>query len=261
LKGGLRLVVPHDDLVARKIYLGIHEPATTDFLVRYLRRGDTFLDLGAHVGYFTLLAAFLVGPEGRVHAFEPSPTSSAYLQKNVDLNGLRNVTTHCVAISDRAEQRNLCVATDGHSAWNSLAPELPAIPHVKREVRCTTLDACVRDCLGGASITLIKVDVEGWECCVLRGGQDVLAAAAAPPLLIEFSTVIAQRAGHTVEELRGLLVGLGYTLYRYEAPKDRTRAGRVLIPDAGTAARYETNLVAMKNGSGLAPSALGMARS
>jgi FkbM family methyltransferase len=242
------MIVPHKDIVARKIFLQLFEPAIRDFVNLYLKAGDIFIDVGAHLGYFTLLASVKVGPEGQIHSFEPCRDTWMYLERNIALSRLKNVRANCLALSDRIELRELCVAMDGHAAWNSFADRLPGISFVKQQVPCDTLDHYVQEHIGRKPISLIKIDVEGWECHVLKGGIETLSSPDAPTLLIEFSSVISDRAGSSVQRLRNVLLDLGYMLYRYETPIWPAQAvERSLEVDTGQSKRYETNLVATKD--------------
>jgi len=247
---GVRMIVPRKDIVGRKIFLHLFEPAIRDFISLYLKTGDIFVDVGAHLGYCTLLASIKVGKEGQVHSFEPCRDTWSYLERNISLNRLDNVQANCFALSDTAERRELCVAIDGHAAWNSFADALPGIPFVKQQVLCDTLDHYVHDHIDKKHISLIKIDVEGWECHVLKGGIETLRRPDAPTLLIEFSSVISARAGSSVQHLREVLLNLGYRLYRYETPIRPAQAAqreRVLEVDNGQSKRYQTNLVATKD--------------
>jgi len=80
---------------------GIWEPFETDLVRREIQPGDTVLDIGANIGYFTLLFAQLVGAQGRVYAFEPDPTNFHILRRNIERNGLKNVVPEQKAVSSR----------------------------------------------------------------------------------------------------------------------------------------------------------------
>ena len=70
----------------------LHEKTIVNLVKNEIKKGDVVIDIGAHIGYYTVLFAKLVGPEGRVFAFEASPTNFKILKKNVDVNGYQNVT-------------------------------------------------------------------------------------------------------------------------------------------------------------------------
>jgi FkbM family methyltransferase len=131
-------------------------------LAESLRPGDVFFDVGAHVGAFTLLASRMVGPSGRVVAFEPDPGPRALLERNVVANQAANVTIAPVAVGDRAGTVRFAASGD-------------SIGRVTRsggvEVRQVTLDGyCAQQ---GINPTVMKVDIEGGEAAALRGSAVV----------------------------------------------------------------------------------------
>ena len=98
----------------------IHEERTTALFKRVVRRGDVVLDLGANIGYFTLLAARLVGESGRVYAFEPEPMNFEYLKKNIAVNGYKNVLAYQKGVSGASGTAKLfvCPYDSGHHTIN-----------------------------------------------------------------------------------------------------------------------------------------------
>ena len=162
---GLRLMI--DPATEKFYWTGTHEIPVQLRLTDMLRRGMTFWDVGAHAGFFTLLASRLVGPEGRVHAFEPMRENRSRLRASIELNGSENVTVHDVAVADRAGERIL-YASAASVTWSLVASE-PGQGGL--EVRCETLDRLARS-LGPPDA--IKIDVERAELDVLRGGLGLL---------------------------------------------------------------------------------------
>lgn len=103
-------------LVAEKWF----EPRVREKVRQYARSGATVVDIGANIGYYTVQAATLVGPHGRVVAFEPQPSVRQELASNLALNQLSNVMIVPYALSDRAETVRFCVPTAGHESMGSL---------------------------------------------------------------------------------------------------------------------------------------------
>ena len=100
---GSRIFCRRADFIQRRIaFFGLFEPNLTYFLLDRLRPGDVFIDVGANIGYFTLLAAGRVGPQGKVYAIEASPETFALLQRNIALNGFGNIEAINKAVTDRA---------------------------------------------------------------------------------------------------------------------------------------------------------------
>ena len=83
------------------LVLGNWEPSETSWFLRVVKPGDTFVDVGANAGYYTIIGSRLVGEKGKVYAFEPEPAMFALLEKNVRLNGLTNVVLERKALSNK----------------------------------------------------------------------------------------------------------------------------------------------------------------
>ena len=182
------------------------EANTIRLLSVLLRPGMTAVDLGANIGYFSLTAAGIVGPTGQVHAIEPTPSTVSRLRENIALNGFHNVTAHQLALSDDDGSIRLHLSGDDCEE-NSLFATGPGDESI--EVDATTLDRFA-DRQGLRRIDLLKVDVEGAEVRVLRGGRRVLGGAVAPALIIEVNPPALRAAGSDPAELYGQLDALGY---------------------------------------------------
>jgi len=151
------------------------EPATTYVFQQIVRRGDVIVDVGAHWGYFTLLAAALCGETGKVYAFEPHPGNFAWLTKNISANSLPHVVPVQLAVSDCAGQALLFEAqTSPRHSLNRLpencTPEGQATPPLT--VRTVTLDGFFSD--QSIQPRLIKMDIEGSEPQALAGMRGLL---------------------------------------------------------------------------------------
>lgn len=148
--------------------LGIAEPDVVAVFERHLSRGGVALDLGANVGFFTLVCAALVGDEGRVVAFEPLPANAAALRRNVELNVLDHVTVVEAAVTDYEGVTTLTIGDSDQEA--SIALENRGDQAI--DVQTVTLDAEMRR--RGLAPTLVKIDVEGAEEAVIRGALELL---------------------------------------------------------------------------------------
>ena len=192
--------------------LGTYEERELDYVVARLRPGDNFLDVGAHLGYFTLPAAKAVGPSGRVIAIEPSPASVQVLRANAELNGLSWITVFEAAASDRSGPE-LLFRSPKSPMWNRLVrfplrDGMDTIP-----VSAKTIDSMLAEC-GWPPIAGMKVDVEGAELDVLRGSTSCLNRNP-------HAFVIVEMAGHlmrlesSLAALR-LLEDQGYMFRRFK---------------------------------------------
>lgn len=181
---------------------GFFDEAVTWLALRSVRPGVTVIDVGAHFGYFTLLFAHLVGPEGKVVAFEPTGSTFDLLRRNAGDSA--NVTVANLALGSAEGSATIADFGLVHSAWNTLAGE-SRMPGVldraqarQAEVRVATLDRCVaRDQLRP---DFIKIDAENYELEVVSGALDTLKRLQ-PKVLMETGSEPAARAGRLLEQL------------------------------------------------------------
>lgn len=203
LDGGRALMCKLSDGTQRTMYLGLFEPDETRLVSRLLGPGDTFIDVGAHIGWFTTLAAVAVGANGQVIACEPYPANVAGLRRNLALNDGRNVRVVEAALG--SQSGSLGLATSGDSG------DVTALDWASRgrvEVPMRTLDEIAPD---GAEIALVKMDVEGWEANVLRGAANALTRTR--HVIIEINPPALARAGSSQEELFELLRSSGFSSF------------------------------------------------
>lgn len=158
---------------------GTYEPEVVQTIQRIVRPGWTAVDIGANIGYVTLLLAKLVGPQGRVIAFEPLPENFQVLQENIGLNAYLNVSLEPNAVMDKPgsvrlyRQREHCLTGTASTASGSGAGlEVPAV----------SLDGYLEE--RGDHVQFVKIDVEGAEGAVLNGMRRVLAEDH-PVVLVE----------------------------------------------------------------------------
>ena len=186
--------------IENAIYLyGVHEPAATLWVLSFLQPGDAFVDVGANIGYFSLLAAHRVGVSGAVVAFEPVDHLRERLEKHLTANNLGGVVVRSEAVSNTAGTVDFY-----ETSWSlneGLGSLLPPHPGAKKRVVPTvTLDTVAPHVPGR---TLVKVDVEGAEALVLEGARPWLASDGGPALLFEC---------HNPAEVIPPLEDIGYTV-------------------------------------------------
>lgn len=212
---GHKMLLDPIDLLGLKAS-GIWEPLETDLVTREVRRGDVVLDIGAHIGYYSLIFARLVGSEGRVFAFEPDPDNFALLNKNVRINGYRNVTLVRKAVADRTGKVRLYVSEENngdHRTYDSKDGRKSI------EVKCVQLDEYFRDY--GERIDFIKMDIQGAEPGAIRGMSSLLERSKNPRMVVEFWPFGLKRFGVGAEGFLRLLNGHGYSLYNADERKGR----------------------------------------
>jgi FkbM family methyltransferase len=191
------------------LYGNLKEPATATALKSLLRPGMTMLDVGANIGYYTLLAAQCVGPSGRVVAFEPTPSVVSRIKENVQFNNFAHVSVFAGAVSDREGTCAFYVNSEQDaSEGNSLIQAVVDDGATQIVAPQTTLDAEIER-LQLKAVHLIKIDVEGNEVKVLRGAKRILTEYA-PQLLIEVNPLTLEAGGSSPAELYDELEKNGY---------------------------------------------------
>jgi FkbM family methyltransferase len=215
-QAGLKMRLYGDSELSRLIYCRSFEATERAFLNHFLRPGDVFVDVGANIGLFTLIAASCVGPRGKVVAFEPTEVTYSRLADNVRLNGFLNVDCVKSALSDRGGEMDLAQSTNGFDAWNSFAVPTMGGTILHERVEVIEWDSYARAHNLAGLVTMMKIDVEGWESRVLAGGKEVLSRPDAPVLQVEFTDPSATAAGSSCRSLYEVLENLGYGMFRYD---------------------------------------------
>lgn len=210
------------------IPLGCYDPAQHRALANLVTPGMTVLDIGANIGDVALHLAHLAGPTGQVHAFEPVPDVYRRLQEHVDANNLGDrVHTHTVALSDQNGTMTFAAA-DLHGrnqGQGSLVNQERETAAVELEVPTRTLDGMV-DELGIDRLDLIKLDIQGGETFMLRGGEATIRRFR-PVLVMEVEPEDLACLGRDSRDLVRQVTELGYRVCRHE----KGRPGAALDPE------------------------------
>jgi len=172
------------DFCGVAIILGGFEDAERTFVGNFLRSGMVVIDVGAHHGFYTLLASKKVGPAGRVLAFEPSPRERKKLLRHLRLNLCLNVKIWDCALGRAAGNAELFIIDGTQTGCNSLRPPNSVQPTKSVPVRLESLDECMER-EGIEHIDFIKMDVEGAEMEVLNGATRLLDRRPRPVLMCE----------------------------------------------------------------------------
>ena len=209
LDAGFCMKLDLRDAVQRRMYFygDYDERYEAQMIRRLLDKGEMFWDIGANIGYFSLLAAAALQQSGRVIAFEPGQVAYARLMDNIALNPFRNITTFNLAVTDREGEAALHLAAgtaDGCASLYGAGPEVTA-----REIcRTVSLDGFAPShALPGPDF--IKIDVEGAELFVLQGAREILSVSR-PLVLVELKAKTLAASGTNKHDIQELLAGYGY---------------------------------------------------
>ncbi len=218
---GFRILTIPGDLTSDFIKLhGQHEPGTEDFILDHLEAGTAFLDIGANIGYFSLLAA--VAGKARAVAFEPQAPIAELLRRSAQDNHVADrIRVECLALSDSPSTMRMtsCPGNTGHSRLTD-GGDVEAQPY---PVSVVVLDEWLRENPIGR-VSVCKIDTEGAELNVLRGMAQLLARDS-PAVVIEVIDDFLGGFGSSGREVRQLLEGLGYrdVSARYTSKGDSNR--------------------------------------
>jgi FkbM family methyltransferase len=209
------MLVRTDDLVGRVLAIsGVWEPNVTAAFGRAVAPGDVCLDVGAHIGYYTLLAAKLMGPQGHAYAFEPSPACYPRLRANIALNGLQNVTAIALAVGENEGRAVLYEGPAANSGMATLSPALAA--KNTTPAREVTVDTGPVTSVVPAEhlerVRVIKIDVEWQEIEVLRSLTPVFDLGRPLSVFVEWTPRRAEP--DAADYLRDLCEAQGFTIYR-----------------------------------------------
>jgi FkbM family methyltransferase len=235
--GGARHVCDLRDVIAREVFFtGRYGPQETALLRAVLRPGDTFVDVGANWGYFTLLAAHLVGPAGRVVAMEPDPRLYAMLRANVQANGLRHVAAIEAAAADAEGTLRLAGHDPDGGNWG-VSTVIGGDGHEdggaeRFTVQARTVDG-VLDEQGTERVELLKMDIEGAEELALRGMAGGLGRGRYRRVLVELHPTLHPRRRALAGDVAALFGAAGYRGWSVDhSPETTRRAGYARRVDA-----------------------------
>ena len=170
-------------------YIFIHrdwEPDIAKFIQSQLKMGDTFIDIGANIGYFSMLGASIVGTSGHVISFEPIGRLADQIKCSSRTNGLNNIKIKKLALGNNPCKMTLEIMP-GNIGGSSLVKNINS--GLSEEIFVSTLDLQLKDI---KRVDLIKIDVEGFEYEVLKGGQDTISKHL-PVIILEFSPSVYGR--------------------------------------------------------------------
>ncbi len=194
------------------LYNGVWEPEKSALFAQLLRPGDRVVDLGANMGYYSVLFGYAVGEHGRVLAIEPDPDNAKLARENIRLNGLTQTVTLIQAAAGAIAGSLVLYARSGltnrgdHRTWDD------GNNHARRlRVKMVTVDDCVRD---WTSVQTIKMDIQGFEHFAFHGSKQTLSRNPDLALVTEFWPSSMRKAGGDPHQLLRELRSLGFDAWR-----------------------------------------------
>jgi FkbM family methyltransferase len=230
--GGARFACDLGDQISREVGLtGLYEPPVTRVVQQHVRSRGTVVDVGANWGYFTLLAAAAVGPEGVVFALEPDPRQFDRLSRNVSANGFGQVSALQAAASAEEGRLSLVGYDEGQANRGVSRVAGPSAPGLRFDVRATSVDLLTAAC---PEVDLVKIDVEGAEDAVLAGMRDGLSARRYRALVLELHPDLLRAKGVDPASCVATLRDLGYGGWTIDLGPDAYRRALNPAVDVGS---------------------------
>lgn len=188
---------------------GIYEQPMQETVISNLSAGDVFFDVGANIGFFSLIAARRVGAEGHVYAFEPVPRNVVAIRRSAQLNDLAMIRVFSEAVGAKTGRAELLLA---HHIGGAALASVGAPPDMRgrMQVDVVTLDDAVTR-RGLRPPSLVKIDVEGAEIDVLRGMTEIMRRFR-PKIIYEVDDATREGLACKARNIAAFMTGAGYTL-------------------------------------------------
>ena len=204
-----KLYIDKDDQVVSQelIQSGKWEPFETKIFKKSIKKGDVVLDIGAHIGYYTLIAAKIVGDKGKVYAFEPDPKNFSLLKKNIEENNYKNVVPINKAVSNNNGKIKLYINpanTGDHRIFKSADKRGGIITET------ITLDDYFKNDI---KIDFIKIDIQGAEHTALLGAKNILRYNKNLKIITEVEPLLLRNAGSSTRMYLNFLEKNYFSLY------------------------------------------------
>jgi FkbM family methyltransferase len=204
------LSFPTQALIHRFLAAGqLCDPPLIQALTGFLEPGDTFIDVGSHIGYYSMFALQMVGTSGSVFAFEPNPQTYSVVMANALLNRVANFYAYNCAVGDvpGIATFNINVQDEGMSSLVFRDPQATQV-----SVHVTTLDFLAQVARFGP-VRMLKIDVEGFEENVIRGAKNLISGGTVESIVFEINNNFAGIPKHRDQIIRKQLRDFGYKSY------------------------------------------------
>ena len=206
---GRKMFVHGNDGFALSIFK-VYEPEQTEVVKKFVKAGDIVIDIGAHVGYYTLLFAQIVGNKGKVYSFEPDPENFKLLKKNIEINGFQNVILEQKAISNENEKVQLFIDKENRGE-NRIYDAKMNDTNESIQVESVRLDDYFQNFK--QEINFIKIDAEGSELDIFCGMTSIIGKNSNLKIITEYFPFLIKKFGVEPKEFIHSLSELGFQLY------------------------------------------------
>lgn len=211
-KFGYKMYIDTEDIGIGHALLidGIYHEFEATIFKKLIKEGMTVLDIGANNGMFTLLAASIVGREGKVFSFEPEPNNYDLLVRNVKLNRYDDiVTTVQKAVSNKTGKNNLYLCKNDKSIHSLYGLQSEMVEFVEAETISIDDFFVNRD----NKVDVMKIVVQGCEVEVIEGARNIINANRNLAIMAEFAPIMAEKFGYSAEEYLKRFRNMGFSIY------------------------------------------------
>jgi len=216
-----------NDAFRLSIY-GIHNKIDFEIFKKHVKEGDNVIDIGANIGYFTLMLAKLVGPTGKVFAFEPDPRNISLLKKNIETNNYQNVVVVPKAVSNVNQKCTLFTSQATFGQNRIYEPKKTKNQeYVPIESETISLDNFFKTDETMKNISFVKIDVEGAEKFVLEGMENILDLNKNIKIFSEIDLDRLDDAGSSYTEMIELLEEKEFTIFLVNDTNDEIVKGNI----------------------------------
>jgi len=229
------------DGMGRRIFKqGSFQPDYANFILNLpLQKNDVILDIGANVGWYSMVLGKGKNKDIRVFSFEPEPLNFSLLEENLKINNLKNVVAVNKAVSDRKGEATLHLYERKNTGRHSL---LDINSHMNKTVLVETIvldEFLAENNVDFKSVRFIKIDIEGFEFFALRGGQQMLKHL--PFMLLEFSLSLIRKGGDSPADFIFWLQALGYNFYNIDDAQPKVLSSKALLDMTGVVDLFLVN--------------------
>jgi len=209
---GQKIFLARKGPVSIKLHqIGIWEENETKLIKKEIHKDEVVLDIGANIGYYSLIFAKLVGPQGKIFSFEPEPSNFNLLKKNIEVNNFQNVTVERMAVSDENGKTKLFLS-EKDSGQHRIY-QCKSISNNYVSVDKITLDDYFKNNSLAEKISFVKMDVEGSELGVLKGMKSILNKNYHLKLILEFSPLHLKEFGVNPGDVLKFLKAYDFNFY------------------------------------------------
>jgi FkbM family methyltransferase len=220
VQGSKMYVNPHSGVGVNLLRSKVHEPNLTRLFKQAIEEGTVVVDVGAHIGYYTLIASKLVGTKGKVYAFEPEPSNYRLLIRNIHENRYKNVIATQKAVANKEQKEALFLNKKdfgSHSLSRNNVPELGN----SLEVESTTLDRFFEKDVGNFKVDFVKMDAQGAEGLIVEGMSKIIEKNNNLKIVMEFWPSGLVNMGTDPKQL---LVKLKHQGFKFQTVDEKKRS-------------------------------------